>query len=117
LVGALAGAVYAVVRSRARRGIATALQRYMPAGYIEQAAKTMRLKTPEQGAATSVLLAAHPSLEGVGGRYYENCAESPVVDHRSADPNAVGVAAYALDSDNSDRLWELSERLLGAHVK
>ena len=27
-------------------------------------------------AATSVLLAAHPSLEGIGGRYYEDCAEA-----------------------------------------
>jgi NAD(P)-dependent dehydrogenase (short-subunit alcohol dehydrogenase family) len=97
-------------------GIATALQRYQPPEYMERAAKTMRLKTPEQGAATSVLLAAHPSLEGVGGRYYENCQESPVVDHRSADPNAVGVAPYAIDSDNADRLWDLSERLLGAHA-
>ena len=64
-------------------GIATALQRHQPPEYIERAsAKRMRLKTPEQGAATSVLLAAHPSLEGVGGRYYENCAESAVVERR-----------------------------------
>ena len=34
------------------------------------------LKTPEQGAATSVLLAARPELEGVGGRYYEDCNEA-----------------------------------------
>jgi NAD(P)-dependent dehydrogenase (short-subunit alcohol dehydrogenase family) len=98
-------------------GIATALQRHQPPGYIEQASKAMRLKTPEQGAATSVYLATAAELEGVGGRYFENCAESPVVDRRSADPDAVGVARYALDSDNSDRLWELSERLLGAHVR
>jgi NAD(P)-dependent dehydrogenase (short-subunit alcohol dehydrogenase family) len=97
-------------------GIATALQRYQPPGYIERAAKTMRLKTPEQGAATSVYLATAAELDGVGGRYYENCLQSEVVDHRPADPNATGVAAYALDRDNADRLWELSERLLGAHV-
>ena len=30
---------------------------------------------------------------------------------------AGGVAPYALDTDNADRLWELSERLLGAHVR
>jgi NAD(P)-dependent dehydrogenase (short-subunit alcohol dehydrogenase family) len=98
-------------------GIATALQRHQPPGYIEQAKLVMRLKTPEQGAATSVLLAAHPSLEGVGGRYYENCQESAVVDRRPTDRNAGGVAPYALDADNADRLWELSERLLGAHVR
>ena len=96
-------------------GIATALQRHQPPEYIEQARKVMRLKTPEQGAATSVLLAAHPSLEGIGGRYYEDCAQAPVIERRG-ERGTGGVAPYALDPDNSDRLWELSERLLGAHV-
>jgi len=96
-------------------GIATALQRHQPPEYIEQAKKVMRLKTPEQGAATSVLLAAHPSLEGIGGRYYEDCAQAPVIERRG-ERGTGGVAPYALDPDNSDRLWELSERLLGAHV-
>ncbi len=39
-------------------------------------------KTPAQGAATSVLLAASPLLEGVGGRYFEDCNE--------AEPNLPG---------------------------
>jgi NAD(P)-dependent dehydrogenase (short-subunit alcohol dehydrogenase family) len=98
-------------------GIATALQRHQPPEYMEQArASGFRLKTPEQGAATSVLLAAHPSLEGVGGRYYEDCAEAPVIERRG-ERGTGGVAPYALDGDNADRLWELSERLLGAHVR
>jgi NAD(P)-dependent dehydrogenase (short-subunit alcohol dehydrogenase family) len=98
-------------------GIATNLQRYMDPGYIESArASGFRLKTPEQGAATSVLLATSPALEGVGGRYYEDCAEAPVVDHRG-EVGSGGVAPYALDADNAERLWELSERLLGAHVR
>jgi NAD(P)-dependent dehydrogenase (short-subunit alcohol dehydrogenase family) len=97
-------------------GIATALQRYQPPEYIAQASKFMTLKTPEQGAATSVLLAAHPSLEGISGRYYEDCAESPVVERRG-ERGTGGVAPYALDADNAHRLWELSERLLGAHAR
>lgn len=36
-------------------------------------------KTPAQGAATSVLLAASPLVEGVGGRYFEDCNEAPVL--------------------------------------
>ncbi len=97
-------------------GIATNLQRHTP-GMIEQALEAgMKLKTPEQGAATSVLLAAAPELEGVGGRYYEDCAEARLVDHRG-EMGSGGVAPYALDADNADRLWELSERLLGAHVR
>jgi len=58
-------------------------------------------KTIEQGAATSVLLAASPELEGVTGRYYEDCAEAPEVQEREG--HAGGVAPYALDPDNADR--------------
>ena len=72
------------------------------------------MKTPAQGAATSVLLAAHPDLEGIGGRYFEDCNEAPVVDRRDAETGARGVARYALDGDNADRLWAVSERLLGS---
>jgi NAD(P)-dependent dehydrogenase (short-subunit alcohol dehydrogenase family) len=98
-------------------GIATNLQRHMDPGYIDRARESgFRLKTPEQGAATSVLLATSPELEGVGGRYYEDCAEAQVVERRGAVGTG-GVAPYALDADNADRLWELSERLLGAHVR
>jgi len=97
-------------------GIATALQRHQPPEYIERAiASGFRLKTPEQGAATSVVLAVAPELEGVGGRYYEDCAEAEVVERRG-EWGTGGVAPYALDADNADRLWEFSERLLGATV-
>jgi NAD(P)-dependent dehydrogenase (short-subunit alcohol dehydrogenase family) len=94
-------------------GIATNLQRHTP-GLIEQAVKDgMRLKTPAQGAATSVWLATAPELEGVGGRYYEDGHEAAVVDHRG---DQGGVAPYALDPSNADRLWALSERLVAAPV-
>jgi short chain dehydrogenase len=91
-------------------------QRYQDPSYIENVRKAgFRLKTPEQGAATSVLLATSPELEGIGGRYYEDCAEAQVVDH-GGEIGSGGVAPYALDADNAERLWELSERLLRAHV-
>jgi NAD(P)-dependent dehydrogenase (short-subunit alcohol dehydrogenase family) len=97
-------------------GIATNLQRYQDPSYIENVRKSgFRLKTAEQGAATSVLLATAPELEGIGGRYYEDCAEAPVVERRG-EIGTGGVAPYALDAGNAERLWELSERLLGAHV-
>jgi NAD(P)-dependent dehydrogenase (short-subunit alcohol dehydrogenase family) len=61
-------------------------------------------KTPEQGAATSVLLAASPLLEGIGGRYYEDCQEAEVTG-----PGAKhGVAPHALDPEAAARLWEVS---------
>jgi NAD(P)-dependent dehydrogenase (short-subunit alcohol dehydrogenase family) len=69
-----------------------------------------RRKTPEQGAATSVLLAASPLLDGIGGRYFVDCNEALTVARRTDDMS--GVAPYALDPGNADRLWEVSLRLL-----
>jgi len=67
-------------------------------------------KTIEQGAATTVFLAVSPLVAGIGGRYFEDCAEAAVV----ADNNGFrsGVAPYALDPGNADRLWTESERLV-----
>jgi NAD(P)-dependent dehydrogenase (short-subunit alcohol dehydrogenase family) len=69
-------------------------------------------KTPEQGAATTVLLATSPLLEGVGGRYFEDCNEAELVTRRDLETPR-GVAPYALDADNADRLWDASLRMLG----
>jgi NAD(P)-dependent dehydrogenase (short-subunit alcohol dehydrogenase family) len=71
------------------------------------------IKTPQQGAATSVLVATSPQLEGIGGRYFADCNETPVVgpDFSSA-PRGFGVAPYALDRDNARRLWEMSLDLI-----
>jgi NAD(P)-dependent dehydrogenase (short-subunit alcohol dehydrogenase family) len=43
-------------------------------------------KTREQGAATSVLVAASPLLESVSGRYFADCNEAPVVDSSFTGP-------------------------------
>jgi NAD(P)-dependent dehydrogenase (short-subunit alcohol dehydrogenase family) len=98
-------------------GIATQLQRHVGgAGYMEEARERFRaagaiLKTPEQGAATSVLLATSPQLDGVGGRYFEDCNEADVIERR--EPTTIsGVAPYALDPDNAERLWEVSLELV-----
>jgi NAD(P)-dependent dehydrogenase (short-subunit alcohol dehydrogenase family) len=68
------------------------------------------VKDIPQGAATSVLLAASPLVEGVTGRYFEDC--------REAEPLTPGVrrgvADYALDPAKAERLWRLSEDLLAA---
>jgi NAD(P)-dependent dehydrogenase (short-subunit alcohol dehydrogenase family) len=94
-------------------GIATGLQRHLDPGYMQRAraAGNLPIKTTEQGAATSVLLAVSPELEGVGGRYYEDCHEAEVIERRSGYA-AAGVAPYALDPANADRLWEVSHRML-----
>ena len=85
---------------------------------------TFRFKTIGQGAATSVLVATTPLLDGIGGRYFEDCNEAPVLDPISPgtsrpDPGTYGpmqqggVAAYALDPKNASRLWDVSLAMLG----
>ena len=96
-------------------GIWTRLQRHwdpavLAAATAGAAAAGWTAKTPEQGAATSVLLAVSPLLEGVGGRYFEDCREADVV------PEIVdglhGVRDYALDPAAATRLWDVSAELL-----
>ncbi|PSL56215.1 NAD(P)-dependent dehydrogenase (short-subunit alcohol dehydrogenase family) [Saccharothrix carnea] len=94
-------------------GIMTNLQRHVDPdamrSMIEDAgAEGFRLKTPEQGAATSVLLATSPLLDGVGGRYFEDCREALPNDGNMVS----GVAAYALDPETATRLWEVTEQTL-----
>jgi NAD(P)-dependent dehydrogenase (short-subunit alcohol dehydrogenase family) len=72
-----------------------------------------RYKSLEQGAATSVLVATSPQLDGVGGLYFEhNNQAEPVEDAAAAYAEGHGVAAYALDPENARRLWEVSEAML-----
>jgi NAD(P)-dependent dehydrogenase (short-subunit alcohol dehydrogenase family) len=95
--------------------IRTKLQRYVSDEELDRLRKASgpsapNWKTPEQGAATSVLLATSSLLEGVGGRYFEDCNE--------AEPNEPGtrrgVAAHALDPDDAARLWDVSVATLDA---
>ena len=96
-------------------GIATALQRHIDPEVLERARReagaSAELKTVEQGAATSILAAVSPLLDGVGGRYLEDCNEAEIVSSRADSDGRHGVALYALDPANAERLWEMSERL------
>ena len=98
-------------------GIMTNLQRHMPEqeirdrGWVDDEGRPNPMfKTPEQGAATSVLLAGSPLVDGVTGRYFEDGNEAvPASDEHPG----VGVKAYALDPDQADRLWTVTEALVG----
>jgi NAD(P)-dependent dehydrogenase (short-subunit alcohol dehydrogenase family) len=94
-------------------GIRTNLQRYVSDEELQRlraaaGGADLKWKTPEQGAATSVLLATSPLLEGVGGRYFEDCNEAAVGQLGARN----GVAEFALDPQNAARLWEVSEETL-----
>ena len=88
--------------------IPTNLQRHVGGKLVTPPEKQ---KTPQQGAATSVLLATSRQLEGIGGRYFEDCSEASVVDRRP-DNFGGGVAPYALDPENAERLWNLATTML-----
>jgi NAD(P)-dependent dehydrogenase (short-subunit alcohol dehydrogenase family) len=97
--------------------IRTGLQRHIdPAWYErvrEELKDVMPVKSPEQGAATSALLAASPLIEGISGRYFEDVNEAQVVTERGSI-GARGVAVYALEPANAERLWDVSLELIGA---
>jgi len=94
-------------------GIRTNLQRYVTDEDLarlraESGGGAPAWKTPEQGAATSVLVATSPWLAGVGGRYFEDCNEAG----RNQPGTRRGVAAYALDPEAAARLWQVSLAML-----
>jgi NAD(P)-dependent dehydrogenase (short-subunit alcohol dehydrogenase family) len=101
-------------------GIMTNLQRHVPAetrremGWADAEGRPVTpsgWKTAEQGAATSVWAAVAPELEGVGGRYLEDCA---VAEPWTADgdPPFGHYLPRVLDPERADRLWDLSEKLV-----
>ena len=101
-------------------GIWTPLQRHWSAekrAAAEQQARqaeqagAFRMKTPQQGAATSAFLATSPQVAGIGGRYFEDCNEAEVVDELQG---VHGVLPHALDPDDARRLWDVSEQLVAA---
>jgi hypothetical protein len=65
----------------------------------------------QQGAATSVFLAASPLAEGTGGRYFEDVNEA---DTRTESPGmfGTGVADYALEPRYAELLWEVSTEMI-----
>lgn len=91
--------------------IVTNLQRHI--GVANMATPPELRKTPAQGAATSVLAATSPLLDGIGGRYLADCNEAEVVARREG-PGLTEVAPYALDPGNAERLWEVSLRAVEA---
>jgi NAD(P)-dependent dehydrogenase (short-subunit alcohol dehydrogenase family) len=94
--------------------IPTNLQRYIDDAELQRiramigGTQAPAWKTVEQGAATSVLLAASPLVDGVGGRYFEDCNEAL----ENIEGSRTGVAAYALDPRAAERLWQVSVETL-----
>jgi NAD(P)-dependent dehydrogenase (short-subunit alcohol dehydrogenase family) len=95
--------------------IRTNLQRYITDEQLQAMRARMGgadpvWKTPEQGAATSVLVATSPLLDGVGGRYFEDCNEAG--PHQPGTRS--GVAGYAVDPEAATLLWQVSVETLSS---
>ena len=73
----------------------------------------MRVKTVECGAATTVYAATAPELEGCGGVYLSDCRICEVDDR---DENLDAVRSYAVNPEAAERLWAVSEEMIGQSV-
>lgn len=62
------------------------------------------LKTPAQGAATSIHLASSREVEGVSGKYFVDC-------------RPVASQANSYDTAVAKRLWEVSSELTGVSAE
>ena len=99
-------------------GIITNLGRHMSEQDMEWMRKRMEesqkaggqgLKTIPQGAATTCWAATSADLQGRGGIYCEDCHVAEIDDEAPEG----GVRSYAVDPAIADRLWSLSEELVG----
>ena len=99
--------------------IMTELSRYMEQSDFDllmsnqPEGQEMRFKTIPQGAATSVWAATAAELDGQGGLYLEDCHIGEVAQPGQETQLEGGVEAYALDAQAAEKLWSLSEQLVG----
>jgi NAD(P)-dependent dehydrogenase (short-subunit alcohol dehydrogenase family) len=92
-------------------GIMTNLQRHVSQEVKDDWAEAERagrftLKTPQQGAATTLVAAVAPEFDGTGGHYLEDCNEAETVANNAQVSR--GVRRWALNSDAATQLWEIS---------
>jgi NAD(P)-dependent dehydrogenase (short-subunit alcohol dehydrogenase family) len=80
----------------------------LPQSFDPAGTTGVSIKDIPQGAATSTLLAASPLVNGVTGKYFEDCQEA----ERFNPGIRRGVADYALDPYKASLLWQLSIDLL-----
>ena len=105
-------------------GIFTPLQRHLQKeemialGWLNEDGELSEMaaagfKSATQGASTTLWCATSPMLSDIGGVYCENC---DVAAREDDGPNAryVGVADWAIDTEEANKLWEETERTLAS---
>ena len=100
-------------------GIGTAIGRHMPPEFVQtlmaNEALVRTFKSPEQGAATTVLAAVGKEWENKGGKYLEDCEEAK----RGKDDGDVFGAGYVsqtYDPKKEERLWKDSLKIVGVNA-
>ena len=95
-------------------GIRTNLQQYVSeeekAAWDKNEVVMNFMKSPAQGAATTLVAAVAKEWEGKGGKYLEDCQ---VAKFEPLVPFTKGVVEWAYDEENEDRMWALTLNLLG----
>ena len=95
--------------------IMTNLARHLEAADItaltdrSSSSEPLAFKTPEQGAATTVWAATASDLSLEGGQYLEDCHIAQAAESGGSN----GVESYAVDPAVAEKLWLLSEGLVG----
>jgi hypothetical protein len=79
---------------------------------LEDEALVKSLKSPEQGAATTVWAAIGKEWENKGGKYLSNCAEAKRGDDVS-DMTSADYASHTYNRESEGRLWEDSVKIVG----
>jgi hypothetical protein len=74
---------------------------------------SIKVKTIQEGAATSVWAATEPALQNRPAHYLEDCRVAELLD---APIYTRGVMRYALDGDNAAALWRAAETMIGAKL-
>ena len=97
-------------------GISTELGRHLDtADYQRMGLDKIQniMKSPPQGAATTVWAAVSPHFEGKnGGRYLGDCSECGPMP-KQAQIGVAGYADHVYNKENEERLWDLSYEMLG----
>ena len=97
-------------------GIGTNVSRHLGPEFVQyimsNEAIVKILKSPEQGAATTVVAAIGKEWENKGGKYLEDCEEA----QRGKDDNdtfGVGYVSRTYDQKSEERLWKDSLKIIG----
>lgn len=99
-------------------GIATGLSKFIPeaelVAMLNNKALLKTLKSPEQGAATTVWAAISKEWENKGGKYLANCAEA---NRGTYDGNvsSADYVSHTYNPESESKLWEDSLKIVGLY--